>query len=195
MKNDYQYWQTLTILAQSGDKHAYSKLLNELHIVIKRFVSKRVFNQNDVEDVVQNSLIGIHQSLHTYRSDQPFESWLFAIIRYKISDYLNGFKKDSVVNTNDSVIENTPAHHSGESDDKTTIHYALNQLSNEEKQLMIWLKIEQHSIKTVAKFLNKSESATKVMSHRAFKKLKAIMINDATRLIILVTFLQKLRIQ
>ena len=77
MNSDYQRWKKWIILAQKGDKQAYQQLLSELHVVIQRFVSKRVFKLDDVDDVVQNILMGIHQSLNTYRPEQPFESWFY----------------------------------------------------------------------------------------------------------------------
>ena len=195
MNSDYQRWQKWIILAQKGDKQAYQQLLSDLHVVIQRFVSKRVFKLDDVDDVVQNILMGIHQSLNTYRPEQPFESWFYAIIRYKIADYLTHLSTDSIIETNDRDIHQFVAPDTAENNASEIIYDALNQLTPSEAQLMIWLKIERHSIQTVATFLNKSQSATKVLSHRTFKKLSRIILNNGLKLLIFVTFLNKMRIQ
>ena len=195
MDNDYQRWQKWMMLAQNGDKQAYQQLLTELHVVIQRFVSKRVFKLDDIDDVVQNTLMGIHQSLNTYRPEQSFESWFYAIIRYKIADYLTKLSTDSLVRTSDDDIHQCVAPDSNLHDASDIIHNALNQLSPHERQLMIWLKIDRHSIQTVASFLNKSESATKVLSHRTFKKLTRIILNDGLKLLLFVTIFNELRIQ
>ncbi|MFS2056493.1 sigma factor, partial [Variovorax sp. CT11-76] len=43
---------------------------------------------DDVEDLVQECLLAMHNQRHTYQSDQPLTAWVHAIARYKMIDLL-----------------------------------------------------------------------------------------------------------
>ena len=55
-----------------------------------------------------------------------------------------------------------------------SINCIMMALSIDERDLLRWLKLDGYSIKEVALFTKKSESATKVSMHRLLKKSKTI---------------------
>ena len=40
----------------------------------------------ECEDIVQETLLAIHQKRHTWREDMAVRPWLYAIVRYKVVD-------------------------------------------------------------------------------------------------------------
>ena len=74
--------------AQNGDAAAYASLLTSLLPVLRAFVRRRGVDASAVEDVVQEVLLLIHRARHTWRSDRPFDPWLWAIARNATTDAL-----------------------------------------------------------------------------------------------------------
>lgn len=75
--------------ALDGDSTAYTQVLMALSTLLRGFMRRRMqTHPNDVEDLVQETLMAIHQKRHTYDTQQPFTAWVFAIARYKWIDHL-----------------------------------------------------------------------------------------------------------
>src|SRR6476659_8787886 len=73
----------------AGDAVAYRAALQRLSRHLRAFLGKRVFGwPDDVEDLVQECLLAMHNQRHTYHSDQPLTAWVHAIARYKMIDLL-----------------------------------------------------------------------------------------------------------
>ncbi len=65
------------VQAQQGDAASYQQALTSMSGHIRRFLQKRMPSQlSDVEDLVQETLMAIHQKRHTYQSDQPLTAWM-----------------------------------------------------------------------------------------------------------------------
>jgi DNA-directed RNA polymerase specialized sigma24 family protein len=56
---------------------------------LRAYFRNRLFQQpDDVEDLVQDTLLAVHNQRHTYLSDHPLTAWVHAIARYKLVDLL-----------------------------------------------------------------------------------------------------------
>lgn len=70
-----------------GNAAAYQAFLCDLTGHLRGFLRKRLFYlQDDVEDLVQEILLAVHNGRHTYHPDQPLTAWVHAIARYKLAD-------------------------------------------------------------------------------------------------------------
>ena len=79
----------LFVRGLAGDAGAYHEFLKDLSGHLRAFLRKRLFRlPDDVEDLVQETLLAIHTQRHTYRQDQPLTAWVYAIARYKLVDLL-----------------------------------------------------------------------------------------------------------
>jgi RNA polymerase sigma-70 factor (ECF subfamily) len=75
--------------AQRGDAAAYARLLTTLATYLRAFFRRRLSRDPDsVEDLVQETLLAIHNQRHTYEAGALFTPWLHAIARYKLIDHL-----------------------------------------------------------------------------------------------------------
>ena len=78
----------LMIGGLKGDDGDHDALLTALVPLLQAFYRRRVPNAaEDVEDLVQETLIAVHSRRATYDPDRPFGVWLFAIARYKMIDH------------------------------------------------------------------------------------------------------------
>ena len=78
----------LMIAGCHGNQQAYAALLSEVAKLLRGFFRKRMLSvPDDVEDVVQEVLIAIHNQRHTYDAGQPLTAWVFGIARFKLADF------------------------------------------------------------------------------------------------------------
>ena len=79
----------LLVRGLNGDAAAYHQFLKALSAHLRAFFRKRLFQRPDeVEDLVQETLLAVHNQRQTYRSNQPLTAWVHAIARYKLIDLL-----------------------------------------------------------------------------------------------------------
>jgi DNA-directed RNA polymerase specialized sigma24 family protein len=70
------------LAGMSGDAQAHRCFLQRLGIHLRSFYRRRLSGwPDDVEDLVQDTLLAIHDKRHTYRPDQPVTARIHAIAR------------------------------------------------------------------------------------------------------------------
>ena len=75
------------VAAQGGDARAYAEFLRDFAPLLRAYFRRRLINlPDDIEDLVQETLLAIHNKRHTYEPRQPLSAWLYAIARYKLVD-------------------------------------------------------------------------------------------------------------
>lgn len=75
--------------AHGGDAAAYTRLLSALAQHLRAFFRRRLSRDPaSVEDLVQETLIAVHNQRHTFQPDKPFTPWVHAIAKYKLIDWL-----------------------------------------------------------------------------------------------------------
>jgi RNA polymerase sigma-70 factor (ECF subfamily) len=60
---------------------------------LKRFIARRIPNEADVEDVLQDALRKIHSHLHRAPQDGNLSPWLYRIARNCIVDYYRDYER------------------------------------------------------------------------------------------------------
>jgi len=68
---------------------------------LKRFLSSKVSNQADVEDLLQTILIKTHKSLDTLKSTESVKPWLFQIANRSIIDFYRTKAKEHELTADD----------------------------------------------------------------------------------------------
>ncbi len=185
--HDQNQWKHLMIQAQQGNAAAYDTLLNQLYLRLKTYMSQRIFNLNEIEDIIQDVLLSVHNARHSYRPEHPFEPWFYAIARYKFADYIKSQTKTKHIISDDELLKNLQSPKLENNDANIILQDALKQLKPNEQQLLRWLKLEGYTIREVSGFIKKSETATKVMAHRCVLKLKQILLKDLTLLLFVLS--------
>lgn len=164
-------------LAIEGDKKAYASVLSEITLILRGYIAKRVSNFDDVEDIVQEILISVHKSHHTYDKSRPFKPWLFAIAKFRLCDYL---RKSYRKNEHETELLQENAENFSEivtkdSDEYEEMYEAIAKLPEKQRKIIELMKIEGYTAREVSLKLDMSESAVKVSAHRTYKKLKEML--------------------
>jgi DNA-directed RNA polymerase specialized sigma24 family protein len=80
-------WSEWMGAAQGGDGRAYEALLREILPHVREFVRISIPDEASAEDVTKTVLLSVHRARHSYRQEQPFDPWLFAIVRKAVADF------------------------------------------------------------------------------------------------------------
>ena len=71
----------------TSEAAAYHGFLRDLSGHLRAFLRRRLSGMPDeVEDLVQETLLAVHNQRHTYDAAQPLTAWVHAIARYKLVD-------------------------------------------------------------------------------------------------------------
>lgn len=131
---------------------------------------------DDVEDLVQESLLAIHNKRHTYDRTQPLGAWVNAIAKYKLVDFLR--RRGIRESLNDSMEDASElfAYSNADAvDARRDIMKLLDRLPESQRMPIIHTKLEGLSVEEAAEITGMSESAIKVGVHRGLKRLAAMV--------------------
>jgi len=91
-----------------GDQRAWQQLIDRYQGRLLAFARGRLRGQGEAEDAVQEALLGFVTSLRHYDESRPLETYLFAILRYKIGEALTRKQKHPEYTAGFDVEDDTP---------------------------------------------------------------------------------------
>jgi RNA polymerase sigma-70 factor (ECF subfamily) len=167
--------------AMRGDARSYHRLLQELAPVLRAFAARGMarhrLGSEDVEDVVQETLLAVHLKRHTWDARQAFSPWLYAVAHNKLIDSLRrrGRRIHLPIDEMGDLPagEKHPAEFNG-ADAETVIA----SLKGRDREIVVAISIEGASARQVAERLGMTEGAVRVALHRALKSLARAFRTD-----------------
>lgn len=169
--------KSLLVQGLAGDATAYHAFLKELSAHLRAFLRGRLTRLPDeVEDLVQETLLAVHNQRHTYDAGQPLTAWIHAIARYKLIDFLRRRAGREALNDPlDDEIEVFAASDTEPADARRDLAKLLERLPDRHRLPIIHMKLEGRSVVEAARLTGMSEAAVKVGVHRGLKALAAMI--------------------
>ena len=163
----------LFVRGLNGDSVAYRAFLQKLSAYLRAFLRKRLFGWPDeVEDLVQECLLAMHNQRHTYQKSQPLTAWVYAIARYKMIDLLRAKSiREDLHDLLDDELAVFAESATDASDARRDLNALLATLPERQRLPIVHVKIEGLSVTETATLTGLSESAVKVGIHRGLKAL------------------------
>lgn len=158
----------LMIRSLDGDSQAYRQLLGELSRYLRGYFARRIGGQ-EIEDLVQETLLAVHLKRDTYDRARPFTPWAYAVARYKLVDR---FRRDRAphVPLEDAgdllALENTE-----ESTARSDLGRLLERLPTRQRTLIEDVKLRGLSVEEAARMRGVTAVSARVMLHRSLKWL------------------------
>jgi RNA polymerase sigma-70 factor (ECF subfamily) len=182
MKDVEDRLRGLLVQGLGGDAAAYREFLRQLTAHLRAFLRRRLQRiPDEVEDLVQETLLAIHNQRHTYDPGQPLTAWVHAIAKYKLIDCLRRRAgRDDVTETLDEELEVFAAVSSEAADARRAVAKLLAALPEKQRLAIVCMKLEGLSVIETAKRTGMSESAVKVYVHRGLKALSKMIGSEAT---------------
>ena len=173
--------KTLFLRGLQGDARRYHQFLDKLSAYLRGYLRKRLYNlQDHIEDIVQETLLAVHNARHTYRADQPLTAWVHAIARYKMMDFFRTRARNEGLNDAlddyQEIFANTDVE---PADAQRDIGKLLALLPERQRVPIMHVKLQGLSVSQTAQVTGLSESAVKIGIHRGLKAL-AVKIRSAS---------------
>ena len=164
----------------AGDGAAYHRFLGELSGHLRAFLRRRLARMpDDVEDVVQETLLAVHNQRHTFDAAQPLTAWVHAIARYKLVDFLRRrSRRDLLTEPLDDELEVLSSADADAAEARRDLARLLETLPERQRMPIVYVKVQGLSVIEAARLTGMSASAVKVAVHRGLKALAA-KIRDA----------------
>ena len=167
----------LLVRGLAGDAAAYRAFLKDLSMHLRAFFRRRLSGLPDeVEDLVQESLLAVHNQRHTYDPGQPLTAWVHAIAKYKLVDLLRRRAGRELRNDPlDDVLDILTHNDSEAAAARLDVTKLLLRLPDRQRLPIVHMKLEGLSVVETARVTGMSESAVKVGVHRGLKALAAMV--------------------
>ena len=152
-------------------------LWNEFQLPLIRFVSKRINQQEDVEDLVQNIFLKITNHIQELKDTEKLQSWIYQIARNAIIDYYRKDKSYLELPENlPSTVE--PVEQSIYEEISDCIRPLINNLPEKYKWALEYTELNGHSHRKLSDELGISISGAKSRVQRGREKLKSLLISS-----------------
>lgn len=166
----------LWLRAQAGDESAYRGALARIAARLRGYFARRLYGwPDDVEDLVQETLLALHLQRGTYDPGLPVSAWMYAIARHKLVDLLRRRgRSEALLLPFDELDEaQHPAAAADARPAQRDLERLLQMLPAAQRRAIEWTKIEGLSVAEAAARGGVSVAALKVQVHRGLRRLAA----------------------
>jgi RNA polymerase sigma-70 factor (ECF subfamily) len=160
--------------AQAGDKAAVSTLYEAYAQPIFRYISYRVESDMIAEDLTAEVFLRMVEGLPRYRDmGAPFGAWLYRIAATQIANHYRQKRHTAPepISEMEPSDDTDPFGKTAKHIEQEQLRQALSALSEDYQTLLILRFVQQLPHSEVATIMNKSDSAIRVMQHRALQAL------------------------
>lgn len=169
--------QPLWARAQSGDEAAYRESLTRIAARLRSFLRRRMQSlPDDVEDLVQETLLAIHLQRGTYDPQVPVGRWVLAIARHKLIDlWRRRGRREALHDPLDELAERDQPAVWDALPVRRDLETLLSGLPKAQQQAIALIKLEGLSVTEASQRTGVSPSALKVQVHRGLKRLAELV--------------------
>ncbi len=163
-----------------GDTQYFSYFVDKYKDIVFSIALKVLRNREDAEEMAQESFVKAFKSLHTFKGDAKFSTWLYRITYNNCISEVRK-RKLKFVSTDDVQIsdEVEEMNFDGipEENRSKYVKAALEKLPEDEYTLILLYYFDDKSVEEIGEITKMTESNVKVKLFRARKKLYTIL-ND-----------------
>ena len=161
--------------ANRGDARAYAAFLGAVTPIVRGIARSRAagLGADAVEDIVQETLLAIHQKRQTWCEDRPVRPWLYAIVRYKVVDALRARGRRVLLPIGD-FAEVLPAEAEADPTERGDAERVIAALDPRAQRIVRAIGLDGRSIAETSAELGMTEGALRVALHRALRKLAGL---------------------
>ena len=167
---------------RDGDEVAYRAALSLIALRLRSYFRPRMAGlPDDVEDLVQETLLAIHLKRATHDPALPVSNWLHAVARYRLTDVYRRRGRRGVPETLDGIDIEAPPDSGGveASSARRDLGILLGTLPDGQRQAIELVKVQGWSTEEAAAKMGITVTTLKVRVHRGLQRLMATV--GATR--------------
>ena len=167
----------LWLRAQAGDEEAYRAALGRIAARLRGYLRRRLQAwPDDVEDLVQETLLALHLQRGTHDPQVPVTAWMLAIARHKMVDlWRRRGRREGLNIALDEVDESALAQQPPDEGAQRDLGKLLDALPVAQRLAIVLTKVEGLSVAEASQRTGASASAIKVQVHRGLKRLARLL--------------------
>ncbi len=165
----------LMVRYQGGDLEAFNCLYDNYKPLIYGYLYKRVNKRTEVDEIFQDVFLRLHHSRSRYKSEFPFEPWLFAVLRNSLADHYRKKRKEYHNVPLDGLEETQSAL---QVEDKHNLDGLLSKdadISKKQRQAIELRYGKDFSFEEIADSLETTSSNARQLVSRALKRLRKLI--------------------
>lgn len=166
--------------ALAGDASAYRVFLDAISVRLRGYLRHQLARAgrsepSETEDVLQETLLALHLSRHSYDPASPVTAWAHAIARYKLVDHLRRSGRHASNLSIDDEAYQLAAPDTVASDAGLDLTRALQSLPERTRKLIDQVKVQGCSVAEAANAAGMTETAAKVAIHRGLRAMARLL--------------------
>ncbi len=159
----------------NGEWRNFAILVDKYEDKVFGYVNYLMGNKEDAEEIVQDSFVKAYHSLHTFRGDASFSTWVMRIAHYGALTRLRLKVPQKVSLEKANEVINLPSEELDHQDKSAVLAEALRHLKEDERSVVTLFYYNESSLKEVCDVTSLTLSNVKILLHRSRKKLLAIL--------------------
>jgi RNA polymerase sigma-70 factor (ECF subfamily) len=145
------------------------QIWTDLSYGLKRFIARRIPNQADAEDILQDVFQKIHQNINTLQADSKLQAWVYQITRNAIIDY---YRRQKIMIELPETLAESPGEAETNELAACCLKPMIDSLPEKYRQALLLTEFEGLSQKGMAENLGLSFSGAKSRVQRARQQIK-----------------------
>ena len=173
---------------REGDMAALAALVEKYKRMAYRVAVKITNNHEDANDVVQDAFLKAYDSIHKFRMDSSFETWLYRIVVNLSINIVKRHKRRGECALSEEIIpqatqdvkrqvefKNDPSIQAEKQELREWVTKAVDSLPVHHRTVVILHELEGLTHSEIASILNCSESTIRTRLHYARKRLRELL--------------------
>ncbi|PKM89434.1 MAG: RNA polymerase sigma factor SigZ [Firmicutes bacterium HGW-Firmicutes-12] len=148
----------------------------EFSLPLKKFIRNRVSNDQDVDDILQEVFLKIHNNVDSLMNENKINAWVFRITRNTIVDYYRTKASFEFVEMPDNLMIEDDEDLSFNSEMATCLKKMIDGLPEKYKEAVLLTEYQNLTIKEISEKTGLSISGAKSRVQRGKKILKRMLL-------------------
>lgn len=163
---------------KEGDLSSFEEIVIRHRHSLVYFLIQYVNTYENAEDIAQEVFAYIYLNPDQYNDEYSLKTYIFMIGKRRAIDMIRKLSKYQIVELEETLVTDRLSldDHIFKEEQLATLRAYINQLKPSDREVITLIDLNGFSLKEAAFILKKSVTATKVLSHRAKKRLKQKMI-------------------
>jgi RNA polymerase sigma factor (sigma-70 family) len=182
--------RTLVEQLKQGDENAFRTIVTTWQDMVYNTAMGILQSTEDAEDVSQEVFVQVYESIHTFKGESKFSTWLYRITTSKALDHIRrrkrkkrfAFVQQLFGENNEVIIQPPDFNHPGVVlDNKETaaaLFRAIEKLPDNQKISFVLNKVEGLNYQEISEIMKTTVSSVESLLHRAKTNLRKWLQQD-----------------
>ena len=159
---------------QGGETEIFGKIIDRYQRRLAGFIKKIIGNHDEVDDLVENSLVAAYINIQDFDTKKMFSSWILRIAHNITVDFIKKKKPLILPEDWEGIDEKNKLFEEMEieREEKIKVDKALKKLELKYREVLVLKYFEDKSYEDISEILRTTVSNVGIMIKRAKEKLK-----------------------